>query len=276
MQRFPKKRAVITGAGSGLGRALALDLARRGWRVLVSDIKAERAAETAALVDQAGGEGLAMACDVTQWAEVKALADRAVESWGGADVVVNNAGVPVIGAMADVPLDDWRWAIDINLMGVVNGCKAFIPVLAAQGGGHIVNTASAAGFTSLADMAPYNATKAAVISLSETLRVELAAKHIGVTVACPTTFKTNLFENVRATDAKLITRNQALFARSFATAEGVAAHVWRGVAKNKLYVITQPDAKLLWAWKRLAPELYTRTAGWIFKRGLFDKALGSK
>ena len=276
MKKFPEKRVVITGAGSGLGRALALEFAKLGWRILIADINRDRAHETAFLVNKAGGKGLAVRCDVTKWEQVKKLADRAVLAWGGVDIIVNNAGVPVVGVMEDVPIKDWRWEIDINLMGPVHGCKAFIPVLKKQGYGHIVNVASGAGFVSLAEMGPYSATKAAVISLSETIRMELANKNIGVTVVCPTFFKTNLLDQARYTDDKQLKRAEGFFRLSLGSAEGVSRHIIRSIRKNRLYVITQPDAKLYWFMKRHMPNFYSRMMSFLFNRGILDKVLGVK
>ena len=158
MKLFPEKRVVITGAGSGLGRALAVEFAKKEWKVLVSDVNMDGAEETVKQVNDAGGQGFAIPCDVTQWEQVEKLADSAVSKWGGVDIIVNNAGVLNVGPMEKIRLEDWRWIIDINLMGVIHGCKAFIPVFKKQGSGHIVNIASAAGFSALAEMGPYNVT----------------------------------------------------------------------------------------------------------------------
>jgi len=165
--RFETKTVVITGAGSGLGRGLALDFAKMGWRVAVSDINPVSANETTHLVDNAGGRGMAVKCDVTKPEEVQALADTVLSEWCSVDILINNAGVPVTGFMEDVTLEDWRFEIDIMLMSVVYGCRTFIPILKKQGRrGHIVNVASAAGVVSLPAMSPYNVTKTGVISLS--------------------------------------------------------------------------------------------------------------
>jgi NAD(P)-dependent dehydrogenase (short-subunit alcohol dehydrogenase family) len=276
MKKFPNKRVVITGAGSGLGRALSLEFAKLGWNILVADINKDRAKESVGLIEQTGGKGLSVCCDVTQWEQVKNLADTAVSTWGGADIIVNNAGVPSVGFVEDIPLEDWRWIIDINLMGVIHGCKAFIPVFKKQGCGHIVNTASAAGFCALAEMGPYNVTKAGVISLSETLRMELAYQNIGVTVVCPTFFKTNLMDQFRCTDKKQVERANGFFRLSLGSAEGVSRHIIRSIKRNRLYVVTQPDAKLYWAMKRHTPNFYFKMFSFVYGRGILDKVLGVK
>jgi NAD(P)-dependent dehydrogenase (short-subunit alcohol dehydrogenase family) len=276
MKKFPNKRIVVTGAGSGLGRALSLEFAKLGWKILVADINMDRANESVRLIEQAGGKGIAVCCDVAQWEQVKNLADTAVSTWGGADIIVNNAGVPAVGVMEEIPLENWRWIIDINLMSVIYGCKAFIPLFKKQGVGHIVNTASAAGFCALAEMGPYNATKAGVISVSETVRMELKYHNIGVTVVCPTFFKTNLMDQMRVTDKKQLERANAFFKLSLGTAEGVSRKIIRSISKNRLYVIPQPDAKMYWFLKRHTPNFYSKMMTFLFGRGILDKVLGIK
>lgn len=276
MKKFPEKRVVITGAGSGLGRALAIEFAKLYWNIMVADVNMEGADKTVKLVEKAGGEGFAVQCDVTQWEDVKNLADAAVSKWGGVDIIVNNAGVLNVGVMEKVKLEDWRWIIDINLMGVIHGCKAFIPLFKKQGKGHVVNIASAAGFCAMAEMGPYNVTKAGVISLSETLRPELAYQNIGVTVSCPTFFKTNLMDQTRSTDKKSYNRMDAFFNKSMGSAEGVSRHIIKCVKKNKTYAVTQPDAKFWWFLKRHFPNFYIKLQSFVFGRGILDKAMGVK
>ncbi len=275
-KKYPNKRVVITGAGSGLGRTLALKFARLGWKILISDLFIERAMETEEMVKEAGGQGLSVGCDVTKWEDVLNLAQTAEKEWGGADIIINNAGVPGVGIMEDIPIEDWRWIIDINLMGVIYGCKAFLPMFKRQGSGHIVNTASAAGIVSLAEMGPYNVTKAGVISLSETLRMELAGKKIGVTVVCPTFFKTNLMDQARYTDEKQLARAQGFFKFALGTSNSVSRHIMRSIKKNRLYVVTQIDAKLYWKMKRYIPYIYFKLMGFVYSSGLLDKVLGVK
>lgn len=274
MRKFPEKRVVITGAGSGLGRTLALDFAKLGWRVAVSDINRERAEETALDVNSAGGTGLAVCCNVASLEDIEKLSRTVTEQWGGADIIVNNAGVPVSGFVDKITMEDWKWEIDINLLGVIHGCRTFIPIFKRQGGGHIVNIASAAGICSLAEMGPYNVTKAGVISLSETLRVELSGENIGVSVVCPTFFKTNLLDQYRYTDDHQLKMASAFIAKSLCTAEDVSRHVIRSISKNRLYVVTQPDARFYWLMKRLMPQTFYSIMGWVYRKKYLDKALG--
>jgi len=275
MQRFTTRTVVITGAGSGLGKGLALEFARLGWNVAVCDIINERAVETARLVNAAGGRALVCHYDVTRPGDVESLAINVIKTWGSVDILINNAGIPVAGYMEKIPLEDWRFEIDAMLMSVIYGCRTFIPIFKRQGRGHIVNTASAAGIVCLPEYGPYSATKAAVIALSETLYAELRKSRIGITVVCPTWFKTNLLDQGRCTDERQLTMSNAWFDKfSFGTVETVSRSTIKAVRKNRLYVLPQPDAKLAWIGKRLSPSLFQRGKAFLYASGLYDKILG--
>jgi NAD(P)-dependent dehydrogenase (short-subunit alcohol dehydrogenase family) len=262
------RRVLVTGAGSGLGRALALKFAQKGWRVACSDLRAETADATAAEIRSGGGQALAFAQDVTSeasWAEAVATLQR---EWNGLDVLVNNAGVATAGTVADSPIAQWEWVLNINLLGCVRGARAVIPLLSAQRGGHIVNIASFAGIANPPAMASYNVAKAGVISLSETLRFEMAPLGVGVSVACPSFFKTALMETSQASAPavgenaapqvqKIVTR---LMQKATVTADHVASDILDAVDKNRFLVITHPDARQRYHLKRVAPELYFRFA----------------
>ncbi len=274
MDRFKTKTVVITGAGSGFGRGLALDFAKLGWKVAVSDINMARAEETVRLMN-GNGQGLVVKCDVTRPEEVQGLADAVISKWGTVDIIINNAGVPVVGFMEKIPLEDWKFEIDIMLMSVIYGCRTFIPIFKKQGWGHIVNVASSAGICSLPEMSPYNVTKAGVISLSETLRGEVRGSNIGVTVVCPTFFKTNLMDQVRVTDEHQRKMADAFFDKfSFGTVESVSRATLKAIKKNKLYVLPQPDSKLFWFLKRMTPNTYYNVNAFLYSRGILDKILG--
>jgi len=264
---------VITGGGSGLGRRLALDFSKLGWRIALCDIDLERCEETARLMPERN-QSIAVKCDVTKPQEIQSLADTILAKWGSVDIIINNAGVPVVGFMEKVSLDDWKFEIDIMLMSVVYGCRTFIPVFKKQGWGHIVNIASLAGIVSLPEMSPYNATKAGVISLSETLRVELRRSNIGVTVVCPTFFKSNLLEKFRYTDKRQLKMADSFFNRfSFSTTENISANIISAIKKNKLFVLQQPDSKFYWYIKRLMPNTFHNFNALLYARGIMDRIL---
>ncbi|WBJ27090.1 Putative ketoacyl reductase [Pseudomonas aeruginosa] len=191
-----QNRMMITGAGSGLGREIALRWARDGWRLALADVNEAGLAESLKLVREAGGDGFTQRCDVRDYSQLTALAQSCEEKFGGIDVIVNNAGVASGGFFGELSLEDWDWQIAINLMGVVKGCKAFLPLL-ERSKGKIVNIASMAALMQGPAMSNYNVAKAGVVALSESLLVELALVEVGVHVVCPSFFQTNLLDSFR-------------------------------------------------------------------------------
>lgn len=251
---LPKRpRAVVTGAGSGLGRAIAQKLAARGARIVLADLNEDGARETQKLLG--GIETHVFRVDVTKPAEMEKLADDSFEKLGGVDLVVNNAGVAVAGEIGEVPLADWEWVMGVNLWGVIYGCHYFVPKLRKQGSGHVLNVASAAGLLSGPQMAPYNVTKAGVVALSETLRADLAKDRIGVSVLCPTFFQTNIGKSSRGPD-QMKDVVEKLLAAGKIQAEGVAELALAGCDANELYVTPHADGRWMWRLKRLMPEAF--------------------
>jgi NAD(P)-dependent dehydrogenase (short-subunit alcohol dehydrogenase family) len=250
-----RDRIVITGGGSGLGRALALEFAREGCSVALLDRDGASAEAVSGEVEAAGGKALPFACDVTDPEAVQAASVAIQRGWRGVDVLINNAGIAGSGTVVDTPEEDWRRIMDVNLFGIVTVCRAFVPAMARAGSGHVINIASAAGFVSPPGVAAYNVSKAAVISLSETLRVELAAHGLGVSVACPSFFRTNLLDTFSGSEAS---RQMALrqMERSALSADDVARAIRRGVAKGEFMIVPHAEAWRILMLKRLAPALF--------------------
>lgn len=251
-------RVVITGAGSGLGRAVAMRYARDGARIAVTDADLDRAEQTLASVRAAGADGFALRCDVREANDYARVAARLDEDWSGVDIVVNNAGVGSAGTAIDTAPELWQWTLDINLYGVVRGIQALAPLLVRQHSGHVVNVASFAGIANAPAMAAYNTAKAGVIGLSESLRCELAIHGVGVSVACPAFFRTRLMEGFRTADPRLEKMAARMFERSDVSADDVAADIHRAVRDNRFMVITHREARWLYRLKRLAPETFHR------------------
>jgi NAD(P)-dependent dehydrogenase (short-subunit alcohol dehydrogenase family) len=256
-------RSVITGAGSGFGRALALELARRRASLVLADIDEASAAETSRLVLQAGAtQAKPVRCDVSKLEDVKALAAM---GGGDVDLVVNNAGVSSVGRIGESPLEDWRWTIEVDLFGVIHGCHAFVPILRKQGHGHILNVASAAGLLCLPFSGAYNVAKAGVVALSETLAGELAGTNVGVTVLCPTFFRTNIASSGRYVDPKMRRLAERLV-RKGKDAGAIARAALRSVEAGELYSIPMADGRWSWRLKRLAPGAFSPLAGMVARR----------
>jgi NAD(P)-dependent dehydrogenase (short-subunit alcohol dehydrogenase family) len=243
---------VVTGAASGLGRAFCLELARRGGRIVVSDVNESGAQETAAMLG--GAEAHVFRCDVAVRAEVEALAAFAEERLGAVDVLVNNAGVAVSGDIGTIPDADWRWIVGINLWGPVYGCEVFVPGMKRRGRGHVINVASLAGIANAARMGPYNVTKAGVIALSETLHGELHGSGVGVSVLCPSFFPTNIMTSGRGGQAREHKMVAKLMAKSPITADDVARIAVDGAARGELHVLPHAEGRWLWRLRRLAPQ----------------------
>lgn len=254
-----RPRTVITGAASGLGRALALELAARRGRILVADVDEQGAQETVRLVTKAGGEAQAVRCDVRKSDEVAALLVEVDRAFGGVDLLVNNAGVSVSGPIGSVPLADWEWIMGINLWGVIYGCHTFVPRFKEQRSGHVLNVASAAGFFCMPQLAPYNVTKAGVVALSESLSGEVAGHGVGVTVLCPTFFKTGIAASGRAHKNMPVSTVEKLMDRAKIQADGVARAALAAIDEGRLYAMPHPDGRWLWRLKRSAPELVHKT-----------------
>ncbi|WP_158887785.1 SDR family NAD(P)-dependent oxidoreductase [Amycolatopsis anabasis] len=271
MQNFAGKVAVITGAGSGIGRALALDLAARGARLALSDVDAARAADTAAHAEKAGAEAKSYQLDVADRGAVLAHADEVAEHFGGVNLVVNNAGVAMTGTVERLDFEQLEWIFGINFWGVVHGTKAFLPHLISSGDGYLVNISSVFGFISVPTQGAYNATKFAVRGFTEALRQEMIiAKHpVGVSCVHPGGIRTNIARDSRATsgyDVKDLARSFDRIART--SPETAAKVILRGVARRRPKILIGADAYVVDALPRILGPAYQRVVMLAAKRGL--------
>jgi len=245
------RRVLVTGGASGLGAAFVAEFLKRGDRVLIADLQPP---VDPALVS--GAEQIKL--DVTSdddWAAARAWVE---EHWGGLDVLFNNAGIAAGGRIDVVGIDEWQRVIDINLLGVVRGCRTFVPMMKTQGSGHVVNTASLAGLVHPPAMASYTAVKAGVVALSETMSYELDPFGISVSAVCPGFIRTPLAASITGSDPVANKVAARLIEKSPYTADQVATAVMAGIAKKKMVII--PDArarKAVWT-KRFARPLYDR------------------
>ncbi|ETX06112.1 MAG: hypothetical protein ETSY2_19070, partial [Candidatus Entotheonella gemina] len=193
------KVAVITGGASGIGRATALAMARRGTDIVLADINDQRLGETEQEIAAIGRKVVTVNCDVSRDQDVARLAETALAAMGQVDILFNNAGVICRGALEDLTIADWEWQFSINVFGVIRGLNAFLPHMIARGSGHIINTGSVAGLFALTgEGAPYIASKFAVVGLSEALALYARPRGIGVSVLCPGSVDTNLIETRRS------------------------------------------------------------------------------
>lgn len=273
MNRFNQCVAVITGAGSGIGQQLALQLAHSGARLAISDINASGLENTEELLKSSGAAVLSSALDVSDRAAVFHYAERVAEHYGEVNLVINNAGVALgSGPLWETSMEDFDWLMNINFYGVLSGCKAFLPHLQKAQWGHIVNVSSLYGLVSVAEQNAYNASKFAVRGLTEALRHELKAANS--TVSCtsvhPGGIKTNISRNARfipRENASEEQRQAAIeqFDRIARTsAEQAAKQILDAVEKDKMRLLIGLDAKFVDKIQRLFPQHYSRVFAWIF------------
>ncbi|WP_374288735.1 SDR family oxidoreductase [Pseudomonas fluvialis] len=246
-------RIMITGAGSGLGREMALRWAREGWRLALSDVNQAGLEETLRLVREAGGDGFIQRCDVRDYSQLTALAQACEEHLGGIDVVVNNAGVAAGGFFSELSLEDWDWQLSINLMGVVKGCKAFLPLL-LKSQGRLINIASMAALMQGPAMSNYNVAKAGVVALSESLLVELRDQQVKVHVVCPSFFQTNLLDSFRGPTPAMKAQVGKLLESSPISAGEIADYIFQQVAAEEFMILPHEQGRMAWAIKRQQPQ----------------------
>jgi NAD(P)-dependent dehydrogenase (short-subunit alcohol dehydrogenase family) len=257
------KTALVTGAGSGIGRATALALAGRGANLVLCDLNEVGLGETAEAARRLGRDVLARRVDVASADEMHAFADTVHAQVEAVDLLMNNAGVGLGAGFLHTSLDDWRWIIGINLSGVIHGCHFFLPAMVRRRrGGHVVNVASAAGYVATEALAAYSTTKFAVVGLSEALREELGPHGIGVTAVCPGLINTPITQTspLRGPEATPEARAYMIevYRRRNYPAERVAENVLKAVQRNRAVAPISPEAWVMYLLKRLAPGLVAR------------------
>jgi short-subunit dehydrogenase len=250
------KAIVITGGASGLGLAIAIEWAKRGAIICIVDRSNEHRDTALESIKSAGGTGHFVLCDVTRDEDVKQLKRYTDENLPPIDVLVNSAGVPTAGTIEAESLSVWQWVLDINLLGTVRVTKAYANSFRKQNNGYIVNVASQAGLTPLPVMGSYNATKAAVIAFSETLKLELAPFNIGVSVLCPAFVKTNLDKSLPKEQESMQDMVTKLVQRGTVTAEQVAIATYKAVNANRFLITTHKEGIAALRLKRWLPNVY--------------------
>lgn len=245
--------SIVTGGGSGIGRALCLELARRGARVIVTDIDEAAAAAVAREIGSTGGKAAAHALDVTIAADVKRLVAEVANREGRLDLLFNNAGIGIGGEAQYLSLEDWRRVLDVNLLGVINGVHAAYPLMIEQRSGHIVNMASIAGLFPFPIALPYTTSKYAVLGLSQGLRAEGAALGVKVSVVCPASIDTSIWSRsiLRGQD-----KEKALaLLRPLMPVDRCARVILRGVERNRATILVSGEARVLALLNRVSPAL---------------------
>jgi len=253
--RYPSKRAFITGAGSGLGRALSLILAADGWTIGISDISTPSVLESKAQIETKGGKAIEYTFDVSKRDTYKQAFSDYISKTGGIDLLINNAGVGDGGLFDEYSLDNWDWIVGINEMAVIYGSYFAAPVMKKQGAGHIISIASMAGIANMPNMSMYNVTKASVIAFSETIYTELKGFGVDVSVVMPTFFRTNIMQHGRGPEDAVAVGN-AILKKTPILPSDVAAKILSEAGNRTFHIFHPFQARLIWYVKRLIPVLF--------------------
>ena len=262
MDIFKEKVVIVTGAASGIGRALCEDLSKQGAKLVMADRNQGQLEQAASAIKNSGGIAKAVPLDVTDFPSVKKMVDDAVSEHGRLDYIFNNAGVGVMGEARFFEYDDWKKVIDINLYGVVNGVAAAYPLMVKQGFGHIVNTSSLAGIVPTPVEVSYVASKYAVVGLSNALRIEGEALGVKVSVVCPGLIDTPIQDAIKL--IKVDKEQLKTVAPKFMPVKDCAREILAGVEKNKAIILITGLTKISWVLQRLSPGLIR----WIWKNNL--------
>lgn len=277
MKSFKNKVAAVTGAGSGIGRALSLELAAAGASLAISDIDAERVEETADLLRARGAQVYSSVLDVSDKDAVYAWADKIAEHYGKVNLIFNNAGVALSATVDEISYEDFEWCFNINFWGVVHGTKAFLPHLTAAGEGHIINISSVFGLIAVPGLSAYNTSKFAVRGFTETLRQELDIENSGVSCSCvhPGGIQTNIARDatMRESMKKIVGDDLEASSRNFeklfsTTPTDAAKTILRGVKRNKRRILIGKDAVAIDSSQRLLPSFYQYIVGKVSGRAV--------
>ncbi|MEQ8378555.1 SDR family NAD(P)-dependent oxidoreductase [Parvibaculum sp.] len=262
MTEIKGKLAIVTGAASGIGRGTALELARRGARLAISDLDRAGLAETAKRIEALGTTVTTYLLDVADRDAVYAFAQEIETTHGGADIVVNNAGVAQIARVDELTYEDFEWVMNIDFWGMVYGTKAFLPQMQAKGAGHIVNVSSVFGIISVPTQAAYNSAKFAIRGFTEALRHEMKGTEIKVSCVHPGGIKTNIVRNARFLQSTQATAREDAASGfdklAMTTPEKAGRVIVNGIARNKPRILIGIDAKIIDWMQRLMPVSYGR------------------
>ena len=263
----PRRYALVTGAGSGLGHAFCQRLARDGWHVGVTDIDLDAAEATLVKLIDAGGSGQVEQLDVTDIVDWQNLLEKLRPDWPQLDLLINNAGLCGAGAIGEAPLADFQAILEVNFQGTLNGCQMMVPWLKETApGGHLVNIASIFGLVAPPTMGAYNVSKAAVVALSETLYGELLPLGVGVTVVAPGFFSSQLIDRGRFEKDEQRQNAIRFMENASISSEQVVKQTLAAVRRKKLYVVLGHKSRWIWRLKRWLPSLFAKLLVWHVSR----------
>ena len=265
MTPYKDKVAVVTGAGSGIGRSLAQELARRGAKGVICDVNTDRIEKVVREIEASGGKATGLTLDVSEYESVKKAVEDAFATYGRLDYIFNNAGIAIAGEVREFSIDDWRRVLNINLYGVVHGVAAAYPIMVKQGFGHIVNIASVEGLAPFPGSISYVTSKYGVVGLSNALRVEGKPYGVKVSVVCPGYIKTAIWD-----DCKMVNMNREELLKILNYIPGIspdecARRILRGVERNKATIVITAFAKTFWMLQRASPGLMLLVMG-VFRK----------